>query len=1097
MPSSDHVSSMRSFPRLFAFLLLCALQALAQAKPSQAPPGTPDMSKQAWLVEHLLTTITLEDSGKDTRESTAEVKMLQEAGVKQFAVLNFTYTSANETVDVDYVRVRKADGTVVTTPDYNIQDMPADITRTAPMYSDIHEKHVAVKGLGIGDTLEYRIRYRTLTPQVPGQAWYAFNMTKDQIARDERVELTVPKEKHIIVKSPDFKPEVVDQGNLRTYKWSHSNLQLKEDDEISSKRTTPPPDIQVTTFASWDDVGRWYSELQKDRVTVTPAIAAKAAELTKGLTTDDAKLRALYEFVSLRIHYVGLDFGIGRFQPHAADDVLSNEYGDCKDKHTLLAALLQAAGFHAWPVLIHSSQKLDPEVPSPAQFDHLITVVPVGQKLVWLDTTAEVAPYGLIMPQLRDKQALVMPDGKPAALMTTPANPPFADEQRFDAVAKLGSDGVLQGHITQRYRGDSEVVFRSVFRQIPEAKWKDAIQNISHRLGFGGDVSNVVISPIDDLEHPLEISYDYLRKDYADWEHKQILSLLPPIGIEALAAPSQKPPKEPLYIGAVGELIYHSEIELPKGSSLTPPKDINLVEPYAEYHSRNVFEDGKLKTTRRFVNQKTEVPVADWESVKKMAKAVSEDSFNYIPLRGLDDAGDSPTAGATDIDSKFNQATRALQERDAQRAIELLQQVIAADPKYHGAHFNLGLAFASSGRMDDALSELQKEEEISPDDLRPYEAAASMAVFTRKRDLAITQYQKLLKLDPRNRDGAIRLSSLLSEEGKHKDAAEVLASAVQLSPESSSLQFALGSAYLKSGDATNAVPHLRTAAGIAEKATPLDYMQLNNIAYTLADANAELELSKQCIEKALAELDTRSNADSPDSQSRIAHTRDYALLWDTAGWIYFRLGDLKSAESYIRAAWLLGQDGIVGEHLGEIYEKLEMKKEAAHTYQLAFAAMQSIPPPGIAPPGLGATATEAQSAKELAKSHYQKLTGKDISVNISSFDRLPNGKWPVSPVVELSEMREAKLGAQPGPDGSADFELRFTSDGSSVATFLTGEPGMKSMGKRLELAKFKIEIPTGSKAVLFRRATVHCSKWAPCSAVLLPTASRMPIVTLR
>lgn len=1095
MSSSDHVSSTRSLSRLFVFLLLCALQALAQAKPPQAPAATADMSKQAWLVEHLVTTINLEDSGKDTREVTAEVKMLQEAGVKQFAVLNFTYTSANETVDVDYVRVRKADGTVVTTPDYNIQDMPADITRTAPMYSDIHEKHVAVKGLGIGDTLEYRIRYRTLTPAVPGQAWYAFNMTKDQIVRDERIELTVPKEKHIIVKSPEFKPEIVDQGNLRTYKWKHSNLQLKEEEE-TSKRTTPPPDVQITTFASWDEVGRWYSELQKDRVTVTPAVAAKAAALTKGLTTDDAKMRALYDFVSLRIHYVGLDFGIGRFQPHAADDVLSNEYGDCKDKHTLLAALLQAAGFHAWPVLIHSSQKLDPEVPSPAQFDHLITVVPLGQKLVWLDTTTEVAPYGLLLPQLRDKQALVMPDGKPAALMSTPANPPFPDEQRFDAVAKLGADGVLQGHITQRFRGDSEVVFRSVFRQIPEAKWKDAIQTISHRLGFGGDVSNVVISPIDDLEKPLEISYDYLRKDYADWEHKQILSLLPPIGVEG-AAVNEKSPKEPLYIGAVGDLVYHSEIELPKGSSLTPPKDINLVEPYAEYHSKNVFEDGKLKTTRRFVNNKTEVPLADWDNFKKMAKAISEDSFNYIPLRGLEDAADNSTSGAASLDSKFNQAARALQERDAQRAIELLQQVIAADPKYHGAHFNLGLAFAASGRMDDALSELQKEEEVSPDDLRAYQAAASMAVFTRKRDLAIAQYQKLLKLDPRNREGAVRLSSLLSEEGKYKDATEVLASAVQLSPDSSSLQFALGSAYLKSGDAPKAVPHLRTAADIAEKATPLDYIQLNNIAYELADANAELELSKQCIEKALTELDSRSNSDSPDTQSRIAHTRDYALLWDTAGWIYFRLGDLKSAESYIRAAWLLGQDGIVGEHLGEIYEKLELKKEAAHTYQLAFAAMQSVPPPSIAPPGLGDVPSETQSAQQLAKTHYQKLTGKDISVNVSSFDRLPNGKWPVSPIVELSEMREAKLGTQPGPDGSADFELRFTSDGSSVATFLTGEPGMKSMGKRLELAKFKVEIPTGSKAVLFRRATVHCSKWAPCSAVLLPTSRLSPMVTIQ
>ena len=78
--------------------------------------------------------------------------------------------------------------------------------------------------------------------------------------------------------------------------------------------------------------------------------------LTKGLTSDEDKLRAIFNDVALHIHYVGLEFGIGRYQPHPADDVLSNEYGDCKDKHTLLAALLKAAGIEAWPVLISSSR---------------------------------------------------------------------------------------------------------------------------------------------------------------------------------------------------------------------------------------------------------------------------------------------------------------------------------------------------------------------------------------------------------------------------------------------------------------------------------------------------------------------------------------------------------------------------------------------------------------------------------------------------------------------------------------------------------------------------------------------------------------------
>jgi hypothetical protein len=199
------------------------------------------------------------------------------------------------------------------------------------------------------------------------------------------------------------------------------------------------------------------------------------------------------------------------------------------------------------------------------------------------------------------------------------------------------------------------------------------------------------------------------------------------------------------------------------------------------------------------------------------------------------------------------------------------------------------------------------------------------------------------------------------------------------------------------------------------------------------------------------------------------------------------MGDLPRAESYVRASWLLSQQGIVGEHLGEIYEKLGKTKEAAHTYELAYAAMGAGPSSIVLGPVSGRVTGANQDAREQAKARYQKLTGK--LMNIRSMDRLPNGNWPVSPEVELSEMREAKLGPEPGPNDSAEFELKFAAGEPMVATYVGGNTEMKAMKKRLESAKFKVEIPVGSKATLYRRATVHCSKWSPCSAVLAPMDS--------
>ena len=87
--------------------------------------------------------------------------------MQQLGLLIFSYNSANEQLKIDYVRVRRPDGTVVETPLGDLQDMASQITRQAPMYTDYREKHVPVKGLGVGDLLEYQTETQLIHPLIP------------------------------------------------------------------------------------------------------------------------------------------------------------------------------------------------------------------------------------------------------------------------------------------------------------------------------------------------------------------------------------------------------------------------------------------------------------------------------------------------------------------------------------------------------------------------------------------------------------------------------------------------------------------------------------------------------------------------------------------------------------------------------------------------------------------------------------------------------------------------------------------------------------------------------------------------------------------
>ena len=422
------------FRLLLIFLIIACIP-----RKSSAFQQHPDSSAESAIVEQIATDVTFSADGTGERQRSARIRIESDAGVQQFGVLTFPYSSAFERLEILQIQVKKPDGSIVLTPDSDAQDLPTQATRAAPTYSDAREKQIPVKGLSVGDVLEWRVRIVRTVADVPGQFWYVQDFVTNSVVLEETLRVTVPPGKYVKVSSPGLSPDVREENNRIAYSWKTHHELAKEDTrkiKIPS-RIQPHPAVQITTFKTWEEVGRWYSALEKPRGQVTPEIQAKASELTRGLSTPAEKERAIYQFVSTKFRYIELAFGQGRFQPHSASEVLANQYGDCKDKHTLFSALLSAVGIEAWPVLIGAGIEFDPEVPSPAQFNHLITYIPGSQSALWLDTTPEVAPFGVLETVLQDQKALVIPESGAPILMTTPDSLPFPDRRRRRSEIKV------------------------------------------------------------------------------------------------------------------------------------------------------------------------------------------------------------------------------------------------------------------------------------------------------------------------------------------------------------------------------------------------------------------------------------------------------------------------------------------------------------------------------------------------------------------------------------------------------------------------------------------------------------------------------------
>ncbi|MGC2171843.1 MAG: DUF3857 domain-containing protein, partial [Candidatus Sulfotelmatobacter sp.] len=1043
-----------------------------EAKPAVSTPDASkhDYSQEAFVIEQYHSTYRFEDDGTGRRETVARIRVQSEAGVQQWGQIQVGYNSANERVEIVYVRVVRADGTVVKAGDDAVQDLTAPVEREAPVYTDYRQKHITVPGLRPGEVLEYDIVTVVHTPLAAGQFWADYDFDKTNIVLDEELDVNVPADRPLKLKNkPGMDPKITQANGRRIYHWTSTHLQ-REDDTAKSNTTKKKrkpeddrPDIQLTTFVSWEQIGRWYASLEKDRRAPTPEIRAKAAELTKGLDNQMDKVEALYDFVSKNFRYVSLSLGVGRYQPHAATDVLHNQYGDCKDKHTLLASLLEAEGLHASSVLINSSRKLDPDVPSPSQFDHVITMLPMGKQEIWMDTTAEVAPFRLLAYPLRDKLALVIPDGGGMPyLEKTPADTPMPDIEISEIDGKINAIGKLQAHVHYSFRGDEELLLRSIFRRVPQADWQRVVENVN--AGMGGDITNLKISDPAATREPFTMSYDVAKPNFLDWSKKKFDLTLPlcQFNLPDLADSGGDDDSdadstaEPLKLGPKAQYIYKLTLQLPPTYSAHVPLPFSLKRDYAEYDATYQLQGPTFTAARTLTLRKDELPAPRVDDYQAFRTAVSSDLGQVLSLENTVAGTPVPPADMK-ADDLVESGRDAITNNNLPLAVQLLKRATEVDPKNKYAWNMLAAAYLGLRLNDDAIAALNKQIAINPYDEYAYNALGRAYWQERKYDDAVTAFDKQIAINPLDKFAHANLGAMYSEWHKYAQAAPELEKAVALTPDNAALQVSLGDAYLNLGQDDKALATFDHAVELS--ATPLVW---NNIAYELSLKKSHLDRAQQYAESAISattaalrnlSLDRLTPQDLPLVPSLIAY-------WDTLGWVYFAQGNLDQAQKYVGAAWQLGHHGEVGDHLGQIYEKQGRKDLALRTYALSLNGLRPIPETHdrLAALAGGSAKADAVVAKY-----------KD----------------------ELQQMRTIDLGKVAKLTANADFFVLLSRGQGAAATveavkFAGGDERLKVFTEALRTAQYRLTFPDDTPVKILRRGVLSCSTTTGnCSFVLM------------
>ena len=446
-------------------------------------------------------------------------------------------------------------------------------------------------------------------------------------------------------------------GNALHWELDHqpsvelSDVPLSPDERALSARMTvhySGPGLAAPQEGTWKGIGEWYDMLAHDRLAASPEIAAKAAELTAGKTDFYDKAEAIGEFVQKRIRYFVVEMGIGGYQPHTAQDIFRGRYGDCKDKATLLSAMLSSVGIHSALLMVDTHRGVvDPKAPSivgnhmigaieiPAGYTsprmHSVVTAQTGKRYLIFDPTWEMTPFGQLEANLQGSYGVLM-EGPASQVLELPVLDPDLNRVERSGSFKLASDGTLKGSVTEKRFGDLATARRYIFGG--DARTQQTFLDNAVAADFASvTVSDLRVENLEALGQDLTLKYKLEAGHFASSTGPLLMVRTRVLGSEMFPI-DRKPRSVSVDLGETMQASDDFEIELPDGYAIDElPEPVKFDFGFATYESSTELRGHTLHYQRTYRLKQVTLPAEKYPDLQKLAGLIASDEQNRAVLK--------------------------------------------------------------------------------------------------------------------------------------------------------------------------------------------------------------------------------------------------------------------------------------------------------------------------------------------------------------------------------------------------------------------------------------------------------------------------------
>ena len=547
------------------------------------------------------------------------------------------------------------DGHVYAVKRKDIVDVAGDTATSDAVFDDTHLLEATAIGADTGSVIAFEYK-QALEPYLTTQL---FDLQEGNLpALQQSVRLELPPGATYKVAWKDLAPVVAVQDGENSWDWAVPAQPAMPWEPLAPARQSLHAEMLLSYSVNgaamqsgdWRNIGQWYEHLAADRTEDTPEIAAQVAQLTAGKTSFMDKLLAITGYMQDHIRYVAIEMGVGGWQPHPAPMVFQNQYGDCKDKATLLIAMLRDAGIQAHYLIVDFHRGyIAPEFPS--QFaDHMITAIDLppglhdarlqsvvtgqhGQRYLVFDPTNPESPAGQLENELQGSYGLLI-DGANTQVLHLPVAAPEQNTLARTGHFQLTADGALSGTLRMTYAGPDATRMRYLFHSGYEQGERKAIEQALREEQAGFTLVHF------HAEHAADRTVDfvlqeelsagsYVRQAGTMWLVRPHVALS-----DVLPTDTTKPRQYPVEFNSTDLHTEDYTIDLPAGFTVVDvPKPVHWDYGFATYSSTTVATANQIHYTSAMRILQMELPANEYGKFVQLMQQIRSNENNAVLLQ--------------------------------------------------------------------------------------------------------------------------------------------------------------------------------------------------------------------------------------------------------------------------------------------------------------------------------------------------------------------------------------------------------------------------------------------------------------------------------